>query len=224
MISVVIPAFNAGRFLREAIASVLAQGWPELEVLVVDNASTDDTATIARSFGAPVRYLWSASPGQPPTTNAGVRAARGDWLAFLDADDLWSAGKLVRQVCEFEKHPELEALFGHAVNFTGATPVAGAHGAASMQATVPGTLLVRRDAFHRVGYFDENFTIGSVMDWYLRAREAGLCMDILPDVLLYRRVHEDNLGARHKDRQADYVHILKAALDRQRKRGDGPGE
>ena len=224
MISVVIPAFNAARYLREAIASVLAQGWPELEVLVVDNASTDDTAVIARSSGPPVQCLWSTPQGQPPTTNAGIRAATGDWLAFLDADDLWPAGKLVRQVREFEEHPELEAVFGHAVNFSGATSIAGAHVARSMPATVPGTLLVRRDAFDRVGYFDETFTLGSVMDWYLRAREAGICMRILPEVLLYRRVHEDNLGARHKDRQADYVHILKASLDRQRKRVDGLGE
>lgn len=224
MISVVIPAFNAGKYVREAIDSVLAQGWPELEVLVVDNASTDDTAAIAESLGAPVQCLWSAPCGQPSTTNAGIRAARGEWLAFLDADDLWSPGKLVRQAREFEQHPELDAVFGHAVNFSGAAPMAGGHGPASMSATVPGTLLVRRDAFHRVGYFDENFTIGSVMDWYLRARDAGLCMRVLPDVFLFRRVHDENLSTRRKDRQVDYVRILKAGLDRQRKRDEAAGD
>lgn len=224
MISVIVPAFNAERFLRQAIDSVLAQDWPEMEVLVVDNCSVDGSAAIAASYGAPVRCLRSDPPGQPPTTNTGVRHARGEWLAFIDADDLWTRGKLSRQFREFEEHPELEAVFGHAVNFSGPAPTAEDRAAAEMPAPLPGTMLIRREAFHRVGYYDENFTIGSIMDWYLRAREASLRHRILPDVFLYRRVHEDNLGAREKDRRVDYVHILKAALDRRRKGGESGEE
>jgi glycosyltransferase involved in cell wall biosynthesis len=223
MLSVIVPAFNAERFLRQAIDSVLAQAWPKLEILVVDNGSTDATGAIARSYGAPVRCLESLPPGQPATSNTGVRHATGDWLAFIDADDLWAPGKLSRQFQEFEQDPDLEAVFGHAVNFTGAVPTADGCAAEEMPAPLPGTMLIRCEAFHRVGYYDESFTVGSIMDWYLRARELSLRMRILPDVLLYRRVHDDNLGSRHKDRRADYVHILKAALDRRRK-ADAPGD
>lgn len=223
-VSVIIPAFNAANYLRAAIDSVLAQDWPGLDVLVVDNDSSDGTAAIAASYGAPVRCLQSKPPGQPATTNTGIRHAGTDWLAFLDADDLWTPGKLQRQFREFEDHPELDAVFGHAVNFSGAEPRPGDCISEEMPAPLPGTLLIRHEAFERVGYFDESFTIGSIMDWYLRARESGLCMRILPEVFLYRRVHGDNLGLRHKDRQGDYVHILKAALDRRRKAEGSAGQ
>lgn len=217
LISVIIPALNAQAYLREAIDSVITQNWPDLEVLVVDNCSTDATMEIANSFGPPVQCLTSERPGQPPTTNTGIRHARGDWLAFIDADDIWAPDKLRRQIREFHEHPELDAVFGHAVNFSGPAPDHGADVGAEMPAPLHGTLLIRRQAFLRVGYFDEKYTIGAILDWYMRAQETGLCMRILPEVFLYRRVHGNNLSTRRKDKQVDLVHILKAALDRRRK-------
>ena len=85
-----------------------------------------------------------------------------------------------------------------------------------MRAPLPGTLLIRRDAFYRVGFYSEAYTVGSIIDWYLRAQEVSISMRILPEVFLYRRIHENNLGIRQKVKQSDYVHILKAALDRKR--------
>jgi glycosyltransferase involved in cell wall biosynthesis len=221
LISVVIPALNAQAYLGQAIDSVLAQGWPDLEVLVVDNASTDATTAVAASYGPPVRCLACAIPGQPPTMNLGIGEARGTWLAFVDADDLWAPGKLSRQIAEFSAHPELDAVFGHAVNFSGATPDPQAGPWVEMPAPLHGTLLIRRDAFLRVGVFDERYTIGAILDWYLRAQEAGLNMRVLPEVFLYRRLHGDNLSLRRKDRQSDFARILKASLDRRRRQSGG---
>jgi len=216
MLSVIIPAFNAESYLRTAIDSVLAQNWPILEVLVVDNRSTDDTATIIQSYEYPVRYLYSEIPGQPSTTNTGIRNAKGDWLGFIDADDIWPPNKLQRQFLEFETDPSLDAVFGHAVNFFGSPQNIIANQNSEMRAPLPGTLLIRREAFHRVGFYNEAYTVGSIMDWYLRAQELSISMRILPEVFLYRRIHNNNLGIRQKGKQSDYVHILKAALDRRR--------
>ena len=216
MLSVIIPAFNAESYLRAAIDSVLAQDWPNLEVLVVDNHSTDTTASIIKSYKHPVYYLYSEMPGQPPTTNTGIRNAKGDWLAFIDADDIWAPNKLKRQFREFEIDPTLDAVFGHAVNFFGSPQNVVANQNSEMRAPLPGTLLIRRDAFFRVGFYNEAYTIGSIIDWYLRAQELSISMRILPEVFLYRRIHDNNLGIRLKVKQSDYVHILKAAIDRKR--------
>src|SRR4029077_6770756 len=97
MVSVIIPFFNAAPFLHEALASVLAQRGVELEVLAVDDGSTDGGARIALDFGAPVRCLLQPRSGTAAALNLGIAAARGDLLAFLDADDVWVEGKLSRQ-------------------------------------------------------------------------------------------------------------------------------
>lgn len=221
LISVVIPAFNAQAYLGDAVRSVLSQGWPHLEVIVVDNASTDDTARIARAFGPPVQCHRSEPSGQAPTTNFGIRQATGAWLAFIDADDLWAPGKLARQMSAFATQPDLDAVFAHAANFSGTAPDPDAGAVPGVPAPLHGAMLIRRDTFLRVGYFDERYRIGAILDWYMRAQEAGLRMTTLPETLLYRRIHDDNLSTREKRNQGDFALILKAALERRRKASRG---
>src|SRR6476469_10004419 len=98
LVSVVIPAYNAERFLGEAIESVLAQGYAHFELIVVDDGSSDRTAEVARSFGDRVRTIEQENSGVSAARNAGTRAAGGELLAFLDADDRWSPGWLERMV------------------------------------------------------------------------------------------------------------------------------
>ena len=96
-ISVVIPCHNAAPFLRATIESILQQTRPATEVIVVDDGSTDDSAWIAASFGPPVRVIRQENRGESAARNRGIEAATGDWVAFLDADDLWLPTKLERQ-------------------------------------------------------------------------------------------------------------------------------
>jgi glycosyltransferase involved in cell wall biosynthesis len=96
-ISVVIPCYNAAHFLRATIESILRQTRPATEVIVVDDGSTDDSARIAASFGPPVRVIRQRNQGESAARNRGIEAATGDWVAFLDADDLWLPTKLARQ-------------------------------------------------------------------------------------------------------------------------------
>jgi glycosyltransferase involved in cell wall biosynthesis len=97
-ISVVIPCYNAAGFLPETLASVLRQTYPPYEVLVVDDGSSDDSASAGASFGPPVRVIRQANQGESVARNRGIDEARGDWVAFLDADDQWDPAKLQRQV------------------------------------------------------------------------------------------------------------------------------
>jgi hypothetical protein len=96
-VSVVIPCYNGATFLRETLDSVQTQTLPPLEVLVVDDGSTDDSAAIAETYGSPVRVIRQPNQGESVARNRGIDEARGEWVAFLDADDLWLPGKLAEQ-------------------------------------------------------------------------------------------------------------------------------
>src|SRR5205085_1356900 len=92
-----IPCYNGARFLRETLHSVLRQTYPVHEVIVIDDGSTDESASIAASFGSPVRVIRQANHGESIARNRGIELAVGDWIALLDADDIWEPSKLERQ-------------------------------------------------------------------------------------------------------------------------------
>lgn len=153
-VSVVIPCYNGAPFLRETLGSVLAQTHAPLEVLVVDDGSTDDSAAIAETFGPPVRVIRQANQGESVARNRGIDEARGDWLAFLDADDLWKPHYLARLLAAAE--PGVAALhcnlyfFGTVEQTTSIerTPEAERYALAQLACNnvfyTPSALLVRR--------------------------------------------------------------------------------
>ncbi len=97
LVSVIVPCYNAARFLPEALATIRAQRYEPLEILVVDDGSTDNTPDVVSGFGSEVRYLRKPNGGPASARNLGLREARGEWIAFLDADDQWPEGKLELQ-------------------------------------------------------------------------------------------------------------------------------
>ena len=100
-VSVVIPTYNRAGFVREAIASVLEQDYPDVELIVVDDGSCDDSAAVVGSFGPAVQYLWQENRGVSAARNRGVAASTGGLIAFLDSDDLWLPRKVSEQVAYF---------------------------------------------------------------------------------------------------------------------------
>lgn len=116
-VSVVIPAFNAGRFLSDSIGAVLAQRDVALEVIVVDDGSTDDTPAVAAAFGERIRYVRQQNAGPSRARNRGLAEARGEFIAFLDADDLWTGDKLRRQLDLLARHSDVGWCFADAVEF-----------------------------------------------------------------------------------------------------------
>lgn len=212
LVSVIIPVRNGVRYLAEAVESVRAQDYRPLEILVVDDASADGTGHLARQW-ADVRYLAQATHlGAGAARNLGVARSTGLLLAFLDADDVWVRGKLLLQSAALACDPSLEAVFGHVVPFW-----EDGEGRA-MPGPVPGTMLIRRETFDRVGGFDEDPVSKETVDWYLRAVECGVSTRMLPEVVYRRRIHGDNRGIRDRD-MGGYLTALKASLDRRRDAG-----
>jgi glycosyltransferase involved in cell wall biosynthesis len=198
-------------------------------VIVVDDGSTDGSAVVARSFHT-VRYCFQPNKGNGAARNRGAALARGNVLAFLDADDLWTPHKLERQVAALTEQPGVDAVFGYVEQFH--SPELDEKLKAKIRcptditpACTPSALLVKRQAFFRVGTFDAGLTLGDFLDWYLRAQELGLKSLMLPDLVLRRRLHQSNLGVIKRDFRRDYVLAIKASLDRRRqKHGSGDSQ
>lgn len=222
-ISVIIPVRNTERYLRQAIESALAQTLRPFEVLVVDDGSTDASLDVARSFGDGVRVLEGTQGGIGATRNSGVERASGDFLAFLDADDYWVPEKLLWQIELFTRDPALDLVFGQVRQFYSPDiPVPDAERTRLEQSVFDGqhvgTMLARSESFHRVGPFNPQLRVGEFLDWYARATEAGVRAAAVPGVVMFRRIHDQNTVTRYRASQTDYAKILKAALDRRRKR------
>jgi len=216
LVSVVIPAFNAGAYLEEAIRSVLDQDYRPLEAIVVDDGSADRTAEVARSFGPPVRVLVQTHAGAGAARNAGAAVARGVWLAFLDADDLWMPHALERLANALAGDSQLGLVYGQVVEFR----EIGGELVEKPPATglLSGATLLRKRLFDRVGWFDTGLRIGEFVDWCARARELGVRFASLPEPVLRRRIHGENTGVRERAARADYARVAHAALQRRRER------
>ncbi len=229
-ISAVVTTYNSAAYLGQALDSVFAQTYPVAEVIVLDDGSADDgaTARVAQGYGARVRYIYQANGGCGAARNAGAAAASGTHLAWLDGDDYWAADKLERQVAVLTADPTVKAVFAHAHQFI-SPELAGAEAArldvpeAAMPGRYASTLLLARAAFERVGPFATDMAVSEFIDWYARAVEHGLRIVMLPEALVWRRVHGNNNSRRRAQERSEYARVLKAALDRRRAASAKPG-
>lgn len=221
LITAAIPVHDGEAHLAAAIESVLAQTRPCDQVLVVDNASSDRSGEIARGFGPPVEVVAEPRAGIGFARNAAVGAARGDFIAFLDADDLWVPEKTELQLAALAARPELGLVFGHVRQFAGpelseaeraairlpAEPQPGAH---------LGAMLATRSAIEAVGAWPTDIALSDGLTFLLRARELGLEQAMLPDVVMLRRVHGDNHSIKDREQRIEFARLLKGSLDRRR--------
>jgi glycosyltransferase involved in cell wall biosynthesis len=225
-VSVVIPAFNAAPYLRETIRSALAQTHRPAEIIVVDDGSTDATASIANRFGSRVRVISRDHAGIGAARNAGVRAARGELIAFLDADDVWEPEKLARQVQLLAANPTLDLVFGGVDQFVSpelANVVGQGRNVTSHAGRCATTLLMRAEVAARVGSQREDVSVAEFVDWYARAVAAGCRVGQVDGVVAHRRIHQTNTGSTHRREHGDFARVMKDVLDRRRAAGDGAG-
>lgn len=221
LITVIIAVYNGARYLAAAIESALAQTYEAVEIVVVDDGSEDGSGAIAEKFLPRVRYARHPHEGMGAARNRAIALARGSLFAFLDADDAFPAGRLELQISAFRADPALEAVYGHVREFVSADlePAAARRlrtPAARIQGRLVGAVLIKREAFFRVGLFDTTLKVGVGLDWSARAAEQRLKSLILPEIVLERRLHNENNGLRQKDHRDQYIHVIKAALDRRR--------
>ncbi|WP_129671690.1 glycosyltransferase family A protein [Candidatus Chloroploca sp. Khr17] len=208
-ISVILPVYNGERFLAEAIQSILDQTLPPDEIIVVDDGSTDGSAEIAAQIKAaspvPIQLIQQSNQGPAAARNAGLQHAVGSFIAFQDADDLWSAEKLATQVALLQRYPNAYAVIGYSqivLTDPDAVGITTPYGQ-------PGPILLlqeglfRRSIFDLVGQFDPRLRGDEDVEWFLHLLEQPVELIIHPDVVLTYRRHTENLtgslaGSRHQ--------------------------
>lgn len=217
-ISVIIPCRNAASYLAETLQCIHVQTLQPLEIVVVDDGSTDDSAKIAQSDSL-VRLDQQPAKGVSAARNRGLDLAVGEVIAFLDADDLWPVDSLRKRMDALLAAPALDGVYGSTEQFlspecqeltTTSVP------STPMHARVAGAMVLRRSVFDRVGEFNTQLILGDTIDYVARMDEAGVQFAAINDVVLRRRVHGRNTVLTQRDHQGDYLKLLKAALDRRR--------
>jgi len=191
-------------------------------VIVVDDGSSDGTPDVIAGFGARVRCLHQPHAGLAAARNQGIAAATGELIAFLDADDLWLPAKISCQAERLRARDELEVSLTYIQNFWAEEETDQvAERARHLMEPMPGyaspAMLARRTTFARVGPYDPDLTTAVCRDWFIRAREQHVVFEVLPQVLVRRRLHRTNMS-RLPGKMDDYARLVKRHLDRQRGR------
>ncbi|MDR3410842.1 MAG: glycosyltransferase family A protein [Formivibrio sp.] len=218
LVSVIIPVYNEAKYLGEALDSVFAQDYRPLEVIVVDDGSTDDSATIAQSYPEVV-YLRQENQGPAAARNLGITHCTGKLVAFLDADDLWTPNKLALQTNYLKANPEVACVIGRMKNFLQQGMEKPAWVADSMLsedlvAFNFGALLVYRWAFDSVGMLNAKYFIHDVLDWFMRFNDLRLVSHSMQEVMQLRRLHMDNISQAIERNNRERIRALKDAMGR----------
>lgn len=222
VVSVIIPVYNGERFLREAVQSVLDQQYEPVEIVIVDDGSTDGTEAVARSLPEKVRYLRQTNQGPAAARNRGIEHAQGSLIAFADADDLWPANKLALQLPYLLRDPKIEIVLGRIQQVrwseSGAGQTLAEEFAEPAFSVNLGSAIVRRSVFERVGLFAETMRYSEDVDWFMRAREAGSEIVTLDAITLLYRQHDENMTRGKSTSELNVLKALKRSLDRRRER------
>jgi glycosyltransferase involved in cell wall biosynthesis len=225
LISVIIPVYNGDRYLAEAIESVLAQNYHPIEIIVIDDGSTDNTRQVAESLKKYIHYIYQPNRGAAAARNTGLKIAAGDLIAFLDADDIWNVTKLKIQTNIFTENPVVEIVSGYLQTIylkenTNEPPEFEHHGAPTMSAQL-GASLFRKSVFERVGLFDEELQQAEDLDWFMRAEELRVSIEVHVETVIFYRRHDRNITNQISSSNQYFVRVLKKSLDRRRKKNNG---
>ncbi len=225
LVSVIIPVFNGEIFLEDAIKSVLNQNYDNLECIVVDDGSIDGSAAIAKKHER-IIYLHQEHKNVATARNLGIQKASGEYLAFLDADDVWDINKLETQINYMEENPDIDySITKHSLFLAEGLKdfpqwIRAHHSEEETIAYIPSSLVVRRYAFEIVGDFDEGYQISDDSDWFLRARDAGIKLGIVDKNLLHKRVHSQCLTSQTNVIKKELMKSIRASLWRAKLSGN----
>ena len=213
-ISVVIPAWNAARYIGDAVDSVLAQSAAPDEIIIVDDGSTDHTSGCVREFGSRVRLIAQSNAGVAAARNRGIAAAHGEAIALLDADDLMAPRRLELQRAVLSHDPHCGIALGKQLTFRSeqerlALDSSPPDLSAVRRGYVPSAAMIRASVFGVVGLFDAGLRIGDFLDWITRVQAHGAPIMEMEQVVAYRRLHEGSLSRSAGTQYANLVHRLR---------------
>jgi len=215
-VAAIVPVFNGRRYIRDAIDSIVAQEPRPSEIVVVDDGSTDGGAELLAGH-SDVRVLRQANAGEAAARNRGIRETTAPLLAFLDQDDVWLPGKLALQVaCLADPATDIVFAQHRLMVEDGARWFRRDALDRVLTAELPGTMIVKRSAFARIGLYREDIRLGSDVDWILRARDAGLGFRLVEAVLLLRRMHRTNASIDEDAFMSGLLRATRASVRRKR--------
>ena len=232
LVTVLMAIHNRAQYVEAAVRSVLADTSAALDVVLVDDGSTDGSdaiaAALAESFEDCVVLVRQENRGCPAAWNRGLARARGDLVSFCDSDDLWTPGRTGALVDALDADPTVDVVFGLVTEFVSPelveaqVPTRAPHDVS--RGPVSGAMLARRSVFDRVGPFDASLRQGFWFDWYARLVDAGLRTADVDAVVLRRRLHEQNMSVVQSDLLGEYARALHASIVRRRAQGRSGAE
>jgi glycosyltransferase involved in cell wall biosynthesis len=219
LVSVIIPVYNGDQYLDDTLQSILSQNYAPVEIIVVDDGSTDKTADLVRAYDT-IHYIYQHNQGPSSARNTGIAASQGEFVAFLDADDMWVPEKLSLQVGYLIQHPDVGFVYAYRrMILEKGIEVPPWYIDKDHPALFAGALVARRNIFDNVGVFNPEYRFGENAEWLARAKDAGISMSVLPDTLLISRIHGQNLTNHSNAMRHGILKALKASIDRQRSKG-----
>ena len=221
LVSIILAVKNGEKYLDFAIKSILKQTFQDYEIIVIDGKSQDRTPKIAQSYPQ-IRYYYQQGQGVADAYNVGIEKAKGEILAFISHDDLWSIDKLDIQVNYLQNHPEIKYTVAKVKFFlepgeaipSGFRPelLTGEHTGFIME-----TLVVRKELFKIIGNFNSNYHVAEDVDWFSRVKDAVIPHKVIERVLLYKRVHNTNISLNSPVNNQNLLKILHQSIQRKRK-------
>ncbi|MEZ4735636.1 MAG: glycosyltransferase family A protein [Caldilineaceae bacterium] len=216
LLSVIIPVYNGAEFLAEALATVRAQAYTPLEVIVIDDGSTDQTAQVIQTWGADLRYVYQQNQGPAAARNTGLTLAQGELIAFLDADDLWPTDKLTQQVAALTADATTGVVWGT----TQISPYDAAERAfpplAPKWLPLLGSMVCRQAIFHQAGLFEPTLRFGEDIDWLIRLHEQKVGMQKVPVPALIYRVRPGSMTYDKALTEVGWFDNIRRTLQRRR--------
>ena len=219
LISVVIPVYNRKDFIEDALNNILSQNYPAIEIIVVDDGSTDGTEAVVRQFPFDIRFFRQKNEGPGPARNRGIKDTTGELIAFLDSDDLWPENNLEMLVNEMVQDPQLDVVHGYAQVMEYSTEDRDYEFRGSPKDVFDfflGAGLYRKRVFTEVGLFDPELRYSEDVDWYNRAQELGKKLRRIDAVTLFVRRHPGNMTRGRTLVELNMLRAFKKQRDRLR--------
>jgi glycosyltransferase involved in cell wall biosynthesis len=219
LVSVVVAVKNGERYLSTALESIMNQHYEPKQIIVVEGRSSDLTAEIARTF--PVCLVTQEGTGIADAYNFGIQHCFGEFVAFLSHDDIWAPNKLSAQISYMLQNPELQYTLTRGKYFLqdGCSVPAkfkahlfqGDHVMYGVE-----SLIVRKSLFEQVGRFNTEFSIGEDLDWFSRTKDQSIPMGIVPEILLFKRVHDTSATITEPNINNIFLQVIRHSVRRKR--------
>lgn len=220
-VEVILPVYNGEKFIRQAILSILNQSTPVKKIWVINDGSTDETGTILEQLqkeSTLIQVLSQENQGVGAALNFGLSHLKADWIAFLDADDLWLSDRIESQLGFLRENPDFPMIFGQIEEFEDfpdqELPQRYKAREGVMDGLFRSTLLCRRSLFEEFGYFDQTLKVGEFIAWFQHIRDSGVTYHVVPKVLARRRVHGENMTA--KVGRNEFLQLIRRQLIQKR--------